>query len=189
MIYVTHDQVEAMTMADRIVVLRGGVIEQVGAPLELYNRPLNRFVAGFIGSPRMNFLEGRVGRVGVTEFEFECAGLGATNLPHHGRALTAGQAVAFGERPEDLEMTSEGRNAWTVRVELSEQHGSNTYLHCATPGNGELLLHLPGQSVQARGDMLHVRPAAGRWHLFGPDDRRIEPELIEPLALVKEMRS
>ena len=189
MIYVTHDQVEAMTMADRIVVVRGGVVEQVGAPLDLYNRPLNRFVAGFIGSPRMNFLEGRVGRVGAADFEFECTGLGTTSLPREGRALEAGQAVTLGVRPEDLMLTSESRNAWKVCVELSEQHGSNTYLHCAIPGNGELLLHLPGQSMQGRGDTLQVRPVADRWHLFGNDEQRIVPAPVEHLAIVKERRS
>jgi multiple sugar transport system ATP-binding protein len=84
MIYVTHDQVEAMTMADRIVVLRAGHIEQVGAPLELYNRPRNKFVAGFIGSPRMNFVNARVASLSEADFELEYPGLGKLRLPRSG---------------------------------------------------------------------------------------------------------
>ncbi|HEX7559655.1 MAG TPA: sn-glycerol-3-phosphate ABC transporter ATP-binding protein UgpC [Usitatibacter sp.] len=173
MIYVTHDQVEAMTMADRIVVLRAGVIEQVGAPLELYNLPRNRFVAGFIGSPRMNFVPGRVVRVDDGEFELECSGLGTLSLPRGGRAVQAGQFVSFGVRPEDMQLAEEGRNAWPLQVDIVEQHGSSAYLHCSAPG-GEVLLHVPGQSTQREGERLHVRPAPGHWHVFGADEQRIE---------------
>jgi ABC-type sugar transport system ATPase subunit len=176
MIYVTHDQVEAMTMADRIVVLRSGVIEQVGAPLDLYNRPRNRFVAGFIGSPRMNFVPGRVARVDSTHFDLECLGLGALTLPTEGRPLHADQAVTFGVRPEDLQLVPDARDGWAVKVDLIDQNGSSTYLHCSVPGGsagGELLIHVPGQSSQREGDRLHVRPAPGHWHLFGADEQRI----------------
>jgi multiple sugar transport system ATP-binding protein len=172
MIYVTHDQVEAMTMADRIVVLRSGVIEQVGAPLELYNRPRNKFVAGFIGSPRMNFIPGRIGRVGGEDFELECDGLGSVTLARGGRAVSAGQFVNLGVRPEHLELAPAGQGAWRLDVDVVEQHGSSTYLHCSAPG-GEILLHVPGQAVQREGETLEVRPAAGRWHLFGADELRI----------------
>ncbi len=172
MIYVTHDQVEAMTMADRIVVLRAGVIEQVGAPLELYNRPRNRFVAGFIGSPRMNFIPGRVTRVGANDFDLECDGLGGMTLPREGRAVLEGQFVSFGVRPEDMILASDAGNAWRFKVEVIEQHGSSTYLHCSAP-SGEVLIHLPGQATQREGEMLAARPAPGRWHLFGADEQRI----------------
>jgi multiple sugar transport system ATP-binding protein len=174
MIYVTHDQVEAMTMADRIVVLRAGVIEQVGAPLEIYNRPRNKFVAGFIGSPRMNFVAGRVERAGEIEFDLACPGLGTLRLPLDGRQLSAGQFVTFGVRPEHLEVVADGGNAWTVKVDLIDQHGSSTYLHCSAQGHADLLVHLAGQGAQREGDVMHVRPLAGQWHLFGPDEMRIE---------------
>jgi multiple sugar transport system ATP-binding protein len=173
MIYVTHDQVEAMTMADRIVVLRSGVIEQVGAPLDLYNRPRNRFVAGFIGSPRMNFIQAAVARVSEGEFELQCAGLGTLTLPRDGLALTAGQRVSFGVRPEDLAIVAGGANAWALTVDVVEEHGSNAYLHCNPAGNGELLLHIPGQSALRKGERLHVRPVERRWHVFGEDERRV----------------
>jgi len=172
MIYVTHDQVEAMTMADRIVVLRAGVIEQVGAPLELYNAPRNKFVAGFIGSPRMNFIPGRIVRAGDADFDLECDGLGAMTLPRGGRALQVGQFVSFGVRPEDMVLASDGANAWRFKVEVIEQHGSSTYLHCSAP-SGEVLLHVPGQSARREGETVEARPAAGRWHLFGADEVRI----------------
>ena len=96
MIYVTHDQVEAMTMADRIVVLRAGVIEQVGAPLELYNRPRNKFVAGFIGSPRMNFVPGRIVRAGDADFDLDCDGPGDAHAAARGpRDRRRGQFVSL----------------------------------------------------------------------------------------------
>ena len=172
MIYVTHDQVEAMTMADRIVVLRAGVIEQVGAPLDLYNRPRNRFVAGFIGSPRMNFIPGRIVRVGEGDLDLECDGLGSMTLPRAGRAIQVGQFVSFGVRPEHLELAPAGASAWRLKVEVIEQHGSSTYLHCSAP-SGEVLIHVAGQARQSEGEMLDVRPAPGHWHLFGTDESRI----------------
>ena len=165
MIYVTHDQVEAMTMASRIVVLRAGVIEQVGAPLELYNRPRNKFVAGFIGSPRMNFVQGRLARVGDGDFDLACPGLGTLTLPRERLPLEAGAEVTFGVRPEAMRLVGAGEG-WALTVDMVEQHGSNTYLHCAPEGNGEVLLHIPGQSDLRKGDPLRVRPIDGQWHLF-----------------------
>jgi multiple sugar transport system ATP-binding protein len=173
MIYVTHDQVEAMTMADRIVVLRSGVIEQVGVPLELYNRPVNRFVAGFIGSPRMNFVPARIESVDGSDFVLESTGLGKLTLPRSGLPLTVGQAVTFGVRPEDMVLASNADNAWPLTIDVIEQHGSNTYVHCSPQVHQGLLLHLPGQSTLAQGEVVHVRPAPGRWHLFDAGEQRI----------------
>ncbi|HEX4781452.1 MAG TPA: sn-glycerol-3-phosphate ABC transporter ATP-binding protein UgpC [Usitatibacter sp.] len=172
MVYVTHDQVEAMTMADRIVVLRAGVIEQVGPPLELYNSPRNKFVAGFIGSPRMNFIPGRIVRAGASDFEIDCDGLGSLTLPRDGRAIQEGQFVTLGVRPEHLELAPEGTQGWPLEVDVIEQHGSSTYLHCSAPA-GEVLLHIPGQGRQREGEVVRVHPAPGKWHLFGADERRI----------------
>ncbi|MGO4841853.1 ABC transporter ATP-binding protein, partial [Rhizobiaceae sp. 2RAB30] len=100
MIYVTHDQVEAMTLADRIVVLRAGRIEQIGTPLELYNRPANRFVAGFIGSPHMNFLEGTIETSGQRKATATLAGGHRLNLPVDGDAVGTGSRVTLGFRPQ-----------------------------------------------------------------------------------------
>src|SRR5207245_11674363 len=98
MIYVTHDQVEAMTMADRIVVLRGGRVEQIGAPLELYNAPANRFVAGFIGSPRMNFLDGKAAANGGAGLLVAIDGIGAIHTEAAAGALAPGDQVTLGIR-------------------------------------------------------------------------------------------
>ena len=117
MIYVTHDQVEAMTMADKIVVLNGGRIEQVGTPMELYNQPASRFVAGFIGSPKMNLYEGAV-------------------------AADRGCEV-YGIRPEHLEVTEEG-GTWRGRVRHIERLGADTILHLEVDGVGHMLARVDG---------------------------------------------
>ena len=136
MIYVTHDQVEAMTLADRIVVLRGGRVEQVGAPMDLYRDPANRFVAGFIGSPAMNFLDGTVVGGAV-----EAPALG-TNV-HPGATLPPpGTAVSLGLRPEHLVIARDGA---THRVELTEALGGVSYAYLVAE-NGERVI------VEERGD-------------------------------------
>src|SRR6185312_6081738 len=119
MIYVTHDQVEAMTMADKIVVLNSGRIEQVGAPLDLYNNPANRFVAGFIGSPKMTFLQGKIESVGGNETTISVCG-NSVRLPRRVTAQ-AGESVTFGIRPEHLSLIDKGGIALSsVNIDLLE---------------------------------------------------------------------
>ncbi len=130
MIYVTHDQVEAMTLADKIVVLRAGRVEQVGAPLELYHDPDNRFVAGFIGSPSMNFLSGQVAQDG----RVACTGLGAP-VPVSARLPGAGAAVTLGLRPQHLWLAEGDSHT----VEVTEALGGVSYLHL-TAASGEKLI-------------------------------------------------
>jgi multiple sugar transport system ATP-binding protein len=166
MIYVTHDQVEAMTLAHRIVVLRSGRIEQVGTPLELYNRPDNLFVAGFIGSPRMNLLPGRVARPGAVALgeaghEVACATGG----------LTAGATVTLGIRPEHLDL-AEG-SGLPLTVELVERLGGESYLYGAAPGLPQITLRLDGQSEQGRGDMVALAFPQQHLHLFDENGRAI----------------
>ena len=122
MVYVTHDQTEAMTLADRIVVLRGGRIEQVGRPTDLYDDPDNLFVAGFIGSPRMNFLPG----VATGPFAVRVSGL-EVPLPSLGTGLRTGQEVQMGIRPEDL-TAAKGIELPFV-IEVVEQLGALAYVH------------------------------------------------------------
>jgi multiple sugar transport system ATP-binding protein len=161
-IYVTHDQVEAMTMADKIVVLRGGVVEQVGSPLALYNRPANRFVAGFIGSPRMNFVEMRKG-TGV-----QVLGHGAVcDLPA-ARALTEGSAVTLGVRPEHLSLI-----AWPEAVTLPlhidriEQLGGQALLYGTLPDRQTPLCAVcPGQTELRAGQVVALHAAPADCHLF-----------------------
>jgi multiple sugar transport system ATP-binding protein len=136
MIYVTHDQVEAMTMADKIVVLNAGRIEQVGAPLELYNHPRNLFVAGFIGSPKMNFIEG------------------AEAAKHN--------AHTIGVRPEHI---SVGDGPWEGVVGLSEHLGSDSFLKVAVEGLGTMTVRAPGEVNARHGDRIRLAPA-GKIHRF-----------------------
>jgi len=136
MIYVTHDQVEAMTMADKIVVLNAGRIEQVGSPLDLYHKPHNRFVAGFIGSPRMNFIEG-------------------SEAAKHG-------AHTIGIRPEHLTV---GEGPWEGVVGLSEHLGSDSFIKVDVPGFGTLNVRGPGELGVHRGDRVKLAPT-GKFHRF-----------------------
>jgi multiple sugar transport system ATP-binding protein len=133
MVYVTHDQVEAMTLADRIVVLQAGRIEQVGAPMELYEHPVNLFVAGFIGSPGMNFIEAAVAEASP---QGVCVRLGSGEVIRcavDGTGLRAGDAVKLGVRPEHLR-AGLADNALQTRVTFVESLGSMTYAYCAHTG-------------------------------------------------------
>ena len=145
MVYVTHDQVEAMTLADRIVVLRGGAVEQVGRPLDLYRRPANRFVAGFLGSPTMNFVEGEAAaRVG---------------------------AAAIGVRPEHLAVAEDG--AWSGTVSHAEHLGADTMLYVEVAGMGLVTARVGGEDAQAVGARVGLTPRDGRVHRFDAEGRTI----------------
>jgi multiple sugar transport system ATP-binding protein len=170
MIYVTHDQIEAMTMADKIVVLRGGLIEQVGAPLDLYNNPRNKFVAGFIGSPRMNFVEGKLSSSDPAKPVFEAPGLPPLPLPGAVADGVASQTASLGMRPEDFIVTRTPGTGWPVLVGLAEQYGANSYLHCTLGDDLPILVHEPGQSTAKSGDIVYIAPRQGHWHLFAADE-------------------
>jgi ABC-type sugar transport system ATPase subunit len=176
MIYVTHDQIEAMTMADRIVVLRGGRVEQVGKPLDLYNHPANRFVAGFIGAPQMNFL---AGQLSGQEVALDC-GLHRT-LPlarvaegDAGAAAAQPMPVTLGIRPERVAVSLDGAGDLTARVENFEQLGAVTYIYCALPNKERLTVQHAQQIPLTRGQSLGVSFPTEALHLFGPDDRALE---------------
>ncbi|NJS38979.1 MAG: ABC transporter ATP-binding protein [Rhodobacteraceae bacterium] len=139
MVYVTHDQVEAMTMADKIVVLNAGRIEQVGSPLTLYHEPRNKFVAGFIGSPRMNFIDG------------------AEAAKHN--------AHTIGIRPEHITV---GDGPWEGVVGLSEHLGSDSFIKVEVPGLGTLNVRGPGELGVHHGDRVKLAPA-GKMHRFDAD--------------------
>jgi len=165
MIYVTHDQVEAMTMADKIVVLNSGRIEQVGAPLDLYNNPANRFVAGFIGSPKMNFLQARVEQVGEAETTINVCG-NAVRLPRRLKA-EAGQTITFGIRPEHLSvLENSGLTLATVNIDLVENLGGATMLYAKTPDGQQLTIALDGQQKVERGTNVKASFDPARCHVF-----------------------
>ncbi len=140
MVYVTHDQVEAMTLADKIVVLKEGVVQQIGAPLELYRNPQNMFVAGFIGSPGMNFLKGRVVSAGQgsARVELDDAPGHAFDLPTRS-PVAEGAAINVGVRPEHIGLgASNGGLTLPATAEFTEELGGTGYLHVLTATNAEM---------------------------------------------------
>jgi multiple sugar transport system ATP-binding protein len=147
-VYVTHDQVEAMTMADKIVVLNAGSIEQYGTPLELYERPANLFVAGFIGSPKMNFVSGEV----------------------------AGDpsAATVGVRPEHLKVGKDGEG-WPGTVSVAEHLGSDTFLYVDAGKFGMLTVRYVGELSLQAGDSVWLVPDPGRLHRFDKEGGAIRP--------------
>ncbi|SEH26518.1 sn-glycerol-3-phosphate ABC transporter ATP-binding protein UgpC [Rhizobium sp. NFR12] len=168
MIYVTHDQVEAMTMADKIVVLSAGRIEQVGAPLELYHRPKNLFVAGFIGSPKMNFLtvpvtSGENGRVNAS-----LPGGASLSLDTHG-ASVKGATMTLGIRPEHLDATGTGDVVLEGRVKLAEHLGSETLFFVSLADGAEISVKADGLASQRAGDPIRIGIPARACHLFDTD--------------------
>ncbi|MEZ5802135.1 MAG: sn-glycerol-3-phosphate ABC transporter ATP-binding protein UgpC [Rhizobiaceae bacterium] len=154
-IYVTHDQVEAMTMADKIVVMQAGRIEQMGAPLELFDRPANTFVAGFIGSPSMNMLKGTV-KNGAVEID-------GVALPHAGGVqLTEGQQVIYGIRPEHLQIAPDG---FAATISVIEPTGSETMVFLRF-GSHEMTALFRERHEFRPGDTLHLKPRTDVVHLF-----------------------
>jgi len=148
MIYVTHDQVEAMTMADKIVVMQDGVVEQVGSPMDLYRTPRNRFVAGFIGSPKMNIIEGD---------EAEKQG-----------------AHSIGIRPEHIGISDSG-GLWKGTVGISEHLGSDTFFRVVVDGLSEpLSVRVPGDVELHKNDTISITPDPTKLHKFDTQGLRID---------------
>jgi len=172
MIYVTHDQVEAMTLADRIVVLRAGVIEQHGTPLEIYNKPANRFVAGFIGSPKMNFLD--VVATGHDDGRIRIALAGSHLSIPVARSVVAGGKLTLGIRPEHI-LTAAGSdiNLGTLSLVHVEQLGGQTIAYGRLADDQALTVVLDGQHNISAGDTLRVGAASSGFHLFGSDGLRL----------------
>ncbi|MEO1019810.1 MAG: sn-glycerol-3-phosphate ABC transporter ATP-binding protein UgpC [Pseudomonadota bacterium] len=170
MIYVTHDQVEAMTMADRIVVLRLGIVEQVGPPLELYNTPANRFVAGFIGSPRMNFLEGSIAGLEADTAHVKVEGLRDIPVRVDASQCTVGEEVALGVRPEHIHRVDENEGSAQASVTTTEQLGSDSYLYCDLVQGQRMIIHHPGQTDIRPRDHIHLAFDPEHSHLFRRDD-------------------
>ena len=170
-IYVTHDQVEAMTLGDRIVVLADGRIQQVGRPIDLYRNPSNRFVAGFVGTPPMNFVEGRVASDdGAPIFTAEAASL---RLPEGGIAAgVLSEPVTLGIRPEDLRVDPAAPRGESLlgRVVLVERLGGTSHIHFDV-GPHRMMASVASDSMGDVGESITVRVPADRVHLFGVDGR------------------
>jgi multiple sugar transport system ATP-binding protein len=172
MIYVTHDQVEAMTMADKIVVLSAGEIEQVGSPLDLYHRPDNLFVAGFIGSPRMNFVAGKVAAADGGELSVEMNGIGRITLKRQGHADLVGSAVTLGIRPEHL---VKGSGPFTLQLmpKIVERLGIHTITY-STLASGETFTGLfEGDPQIVEGGPFSVGIDPEKSHLFDSSGRAV----------------
>ncbi|MBY5968815.1 ABC transporter ATP-binding protein [Halomonas denitrificans] len=179
MIYVTHDQIEAMTMADKIVVLQGGEVEQVGSPMELYHHPRNRFVAGFIGSPKMNFLKVEARSSDAQGVTVTVPGGESVKVPVEGDAITAGQALELGIRPEHLMLDDQGPLA--ARVSVIERLGGQTSLYVEM--DGELLtLMVDGDVGHRVGDQIRFGFAPSRAHLFDEQGLALAGLERHPLA-------
>jgi multiple sugar transport system ATP-binding protein len=165
MIYVTHDQVEAMTMADKIVVLRAGQIMQVGTPLDLYNRPANQFVAGFIGSPQMNFLE-----AAASSANHITVGGKTIDMREQVRGLAAGRPVVFGVRPEHISLgEGAGEPLGESKVFLVEHLGGATVIYAKTAEGVTLTISTPGQLPVRNGDILPLRVETAQCHAFSSE--------------------
>jgi sn-glycerol 3-phosphate transport system ATP-binding protein len=174
-LYVTHDQVEAMTLADRIMVMHEGRAEQIGTPLEIYARPATTFVAGFIGAPPMNFVPATLAPDGRTA---RLSGGIDVALPEGPGAGHGGRAVTFGVRPEHLHLGPPGPGdaAIPLAIELVEALGADTVVHGRIPGSdATLLARLPGGVTVRPGDHLTLHPHPGELHLFdSASGRRID---------------
>ena len=181
MIYVTHDQVEAMTLADKIVVLNGGHVEQVGSPRELYERPASRFVAGFLGSPRMNFLPARLHALGETSL-VDTPILGMTTLPFDSSSLVAGTQLSLGIRPEHVSLKAADGTAGVV-VTGVEYLGSETYVHLDTSQDEPLTCRCEVSAGWQVGDRVELQLDIDNLHLFDADGAALKrhPQAIETL--------
>ena len=165
-VYVTHDQVEAMTLADRIAVMRAGVIEQIGTPADLYERPANLYVAGFIGSPQMNFLRGRVVETKAAQPALDLEGGEQVPLPPSAKKLN-GQWITLGVRPEDWR-ASDGDGGLKLQAEFVEWLGSSVNVHLRDGGkNGAPIVWHHVEPARVReGELVRLTPDEDHIHLF-----------------------
>jgi multiple sugar transport system ATP-binding protein len=167
-VYVTHDQVEAMTMADRIVVMNAGLIQQVGSPIDVYDRPANTFVATFVGSPQMNLYSGRVAR-GDRGADFVAAGL---RVPL-GRFADEMSGVTLGIRPEDVTLSEDSRGAIRGAIVLIEPVGADMYLNVALDAGQTCVLRTPRTSSVEEGNRVALGFRSDRLHLFDANGARL----------------
>jgi ABC-type sugar transport system ATPase subunit len=172
-LHVTHDQVEAMTLAHTVVVLRAGRLEQVGPPMEVYREPRTAFVATFFGSPGMNLVRGRLVRAGGDTAEIEIAGQTVT-VPRRAAGLAPGSAVDLGVRPAALAPTGDGELRLRGEVLLVEPLGAETLTHVQLAGGERLVARLLGDARPTRGETLELSAPRAECHLFDADGRALE---------------
>ena len=165
MIYVTHDQTEAMTLANDIVVLDEGIVSQKGSPMDLYNSPNNLFVGGFIGSPKMNFISTKILSKSGDKTEVDIMGSSKISIPKTSASASEGDSVELGIRPEHLTVNQSGDASWESKVFVVEKLGSGTFLYLEKEGE-PLVVETDGDSNIKVGDTVKVGFDAARCHLF-----------------------
>ena len=165
MIYVTHDQTEAMTLADDIVVLDEGIVSQKGSPMELYSNPSNLFVGGFIGSPKMNFIDSKILSTTNDSTEIDIFGTSKITIPKTSSNSSNGDSVTLGIRPEHLLVNQDGDASWESKVFVVEKLGSGTFLYLEKDGE-PLVVETEGDSNIKVGDTVKVGFTASRCQLF-----------------------
>ena len=165
MIYVTHDQTEAMTLANDIVVLDQGIVSQKGTPMDLYNSPKNLFVAGFIGSPKMNFIESTVISKNSNSTEVDILGSGKLSIPKAQINISEGDKIKIGIRPEHLEINQISDVVWEGKVFVVEKLGSGTFLYLEKDGE-PLVVQTDGDTKIKVGDTIKVGINSSRCHIF-----------------------
>ena len=174
MIYVTHDQVEAMTLADRIVVLNAGLVEQVGSPLELYHHPHNLFVAGFIGSPKMNFVTTTAASADNTGVTVSLPGGAELKVPCKGAGVRTGSQLTLGMRPEDLMIDGGGDAQLSGKALVVERLGGETYTYAQLDDGTLITVKSDRTALTSAGKPFHFGVKAETCHLFSEDGLAIE---------------
>ena len=174
MIYVTHDQIEAMTLADKVVVLNQGRIEQVGTPMELYHHPVNQFVAGFMGMPKMSFLPGQIIAGDNSGLQVQLASGSKLEVPVRAGDLNEGGAITLGIRPEHIQLTDKQQSTFNGRLDVTEHLGSDTFCYVQTSAKETLTVRTPGDFSGRFGDTVGLNFDPAHCHLFGADGRSLE---------------
>ncbi|WP_321447437.1 sn-glycerol-3-phosphate ABC transporter ATP-binding protein UgpC [uncultured Cohaesibacter sp.] len=170
MIYVTHDQVEAMTLADKIVVLKDGKVMQVGKPMELYHEPANKFVAGFLGAPSMNFLEVDIQELGEGSAVVSNGALEPTTVKMRGRTFTKGGKATMGIRPQYLKLAKAGEGMLHGVVTLTERLGTETVVDVSLLSGGKVIASFDEDLILTAGERLDLTFDADQAHLFHADE-------------------
>ena len=178
MIYVTHDQVEAMTLADKIVVLKDGRVMQTGSPMELYHEPANLFVAGFLGAPSMNFLHVAVDKVDGQHITVRSPSLDPVVVPSRGRAFAAGETAILGVRPQYLETSTDRDGMLHGKVMLTERLGAETVVDVALADGTKLIAALSEDKIFTPGEQLGFSFKPDMTHVFPEDDEAVEDEKL-----------
>ncbi|MCP8690170.1 ABC transporter ATP-binding protein [Marinobacterium sedimentorum] len=191
-IYVTHDQVEAMTLGDKIVVMNQGRVEQCGTPLELYQHPATRFVGGFIGSPKMNFIDGKVAAIGSDHIEIQLSNGCRSRACVEAGDLKVGDSVTLGVRPEHIEERSDAGTLLSGDVSLVERLGEASFIYMTLGDGTEMVVRGSGESTVTTCERIEVSFAPHNAHVFDSNDRalrRLKPGNVHSTAQLAQLKA